>query len=609
VAYAEKRGKGPEPWRVKYKLPSGMEVSESGFKTKAAALTWGRDQEARMREGRWNDPNAGNITVSEWIERWLAMQDVGISTVENREYLIRRFLRPAWGASELHSLTTEAITKWENGIPARTGVSRRVARDARSLLCTILGDAAAAKPPLIPYNPALRPRNRSRRTGRRLERAPQRVWATPLQALLVAERAALLTGRDDDFTMVITIGYTGLRYGEAIGLERDYLRPGEIHVEWQLREIRATFHRIPPKDDSYRSPNWEPCLPVDLPPFLAGLLTSQVEARSHRKCACVAQHGGSGQYVFLGPDGGHYRRSGYARRVFRPACDGRRDVAPGRPGRLIVTDATIWPGLPVTTWPPAQPGVAFAPPCGRGIQAIPEDTPLASWLPLKPGLTPHGLRHGHKTWMAEDGIPEILAEQRLGHEVPGMRGLYAHASDRMRDDLKAALQARWEDSLRERAAIHPHSPVPILNELLAPFRVQIQPRTRPVALPTTKEEPTTPGDREKLISQIPPKIAEDPTLGTRMGSIQRASDLAIHQNQRVELRGFEPLAPSMRTRCATGLRYSPKNGCQRSKLSRLLARLRCPSQVTGRCLSRRRRARRRPRTGRTAGRRGGPRCR
>jgi hypothetical protein len=25
----------------------------------------------------------------------------------------------------------------------------------------------------------------------------------------------------------------------------------------------------------------------------------------------------------------------------------------------------------------------------------------------------------------------------------------------------------------------------------------------------------------------------------------------------VELRGFEPLAPSMRTRCATGLRYSP----------------------------------------------------
>ena len=33
----------------------------------------------------------------------------------------------------------------------------------------------------------------------------------------------------------------------------------------------------------------------------------------------------------------------------------------------------------------------------------------------------------------------------------------------------------------------------------------------------------------------------------------------------VELRGFEPLTPSMRTRCATGLRYSPKTASQRSK--------------------------------------------
>jgi hypothetical protein len=73
----------------------------------------------------------------------------------------------------------------------------------------------------------------------------------------------------------------------------------------------------------------------------------------------------------------------------------------------------------------------------------------------------------YETWMAEDGIPEILAEQRLGHQVPGMRGLYAHASDRMRDDLTKALQARWDESLRQRAALSPHSPVPLLDHLLA----------------------------------------------------------------------------------------------------------------------------------------------
>src|SRR5207248_9675361 len=125
---------------------------------------------------------------------------------------------------------------------------------------------------------------------------------------------------------------------------------------------------------------------------------------------------------------------------------------------------STWPGVPLTMWPPAQPGPApFAPPRGRGIQPIPDGTALTCWLPVRLGLTPHGLRHSHKTWMAEDGIPEILAEHRLGHEVPGMRSLYTHVSPRMRDDLIAALQARWEKSLRERASIDPRSPVLLLD--------------------------------------------------------------------------------------------------------------------------------------------------
>jgi hypothetical protein len=76
-------------------------------------------------------------------------------------------------------------------------------------------------------------------------------------------------------------------------------------------------------------------------------------------------------------------------------------------------------------------------------------------------------------WMGAEGLLGliagfILAEQRPGHEVPGMRGSYTHVSDRMREALVKALQARWEDSLRARAAIRPHSTVPLLNELLTP---------------------------------------------------------------------------------------------------------------------------------------------
>ena len=90
---------------------------------------------------------------------------------------------------------------------------------------------------------------------------------------------------------------------------------------------------------------------------------------------------------------------------------------------------------------------------------------------------------------------EVLQARRLGHEVPGMRGVYTHVSDAMRAELKDALQARWTASLRARAAIDPHSPVPLLDELLAPYR-EI---------------------RSKMISQIPPITTEGPTSAVRMG--------------------------------------------------------------------------------------------
>jgi len=60
----------------------------------------------------------------------------------------------------------------------------------------------------------------------------------------------------------------------------------------------------------------------------------------------------------------------------------------------------------------------------------------------------------------------VLKAERMGHEVPGMRGVYAHVSPSMRADLMAALQQFWEDSLDARAALAPRSAVPALDALL-----------------------------------------------------------------------------------------------------------------------------------------------
>jgi hypothetical protein len=107
---------------------------------------------------------------------------------------------------------------------------------------------------------------------------------------------------------------------------------------------------------------------------------------------------------------------------------------------------------------------------------------VASWLPVLTGLTPHGLRHGHQAWMDEDRIADVLKSERMGHEVPGMRGVYSHVSDAMRTELTAALQERWTASLRERAKLAPRSIVPALDALLAaqrPLQGKIRSQTAP----------------------------------------------------------------------------------------------------------------------------------
>jgi hypothetical protein len=49
-----------------------------------------------------------------------------------------------------------------------------------------------------------------------------------------------------------------------------------------------------------------------------------------------------------------------------------------------------------------------------------------------------------------------------------MRGVYTHVSDTMRADLKEALQARWEASLRERSDL-PALPRPAVGRTAGPL--------------------------------------------------------------------------------------------------------------------------------------------
>lgn len=58
----------------------------------------------------------------------------------------------------------------------------------------------------------------------------------------------------------------------------------------------------------------------------------------------------------------------------------------------------------------------------------------------------HDPRRTQKTRLIEDDVPEVAQAARLGHRMPGARGLYSHVSQAMIDHLLAGLQRRWEQT-------------------------------------------------------------------------------------------------------------------------------------------------------------------
>jgi integrase len=83
-------------------------------------------------------------------------------------------------------------------------------------------------------------------------------------------------------------------------------------------------------------------------------------------------------------------------------------------------------------------------------------TLLIRLQPIRAGLTLHGLRHSHKTWMIDDGIGEIAQAPRLGHILGDkVRETCSHVAAAMKARLLAALQTRWEKAVADRPADAP----------------------------------------------------------------------------------------------------------------------------------------------------------
>lgn len=294
---AEKRG---NYWRGRYKTGPGKHltvVDENGkairFATKGEAQRAASEAENKYRRGDWRDPALGQETFGEYANRWYEAQDLAASTMQNYKRHIEEHLLPEFEDKALAGILRTDVDLWEKEEKAVYAASS--VKTWRSTLHLIFEDAIDEG--LITSNPAARRRGRGKRAGRSRDRGPEKVVTDPLGILLTAERAALLSGRDDEFVAVVLKGYTGMRWGEIVGLETEFARPGSVRVEWQLYELdTGKLVRCPPKGDSYRN--------IDAMDWLSALVANHVTRTKPTPCPC---HGKT--YVFRGQGaartGGH----------------------------------------------------------------------------------------------------------------------------------------------------------------------------------------------------------------------------------------------------------------------------------------------------------------
>ncbi|MGO1055632.1 LacI family DNA-binding transcriptional regulator [Crossiella sp. CA198] len=499
MGYAEKRG---TYWRGRYKIAPGKYgtvTDEHGetirFTRKRDAENAADEAEAKIRNGRQVAGKQDDELFGDFVSRWYADQDLAASTMQNYKRHIEEHLLPTFENEIIRSIGKPEVAAWEKA-EKEAGYALSSIKTWRSTLHLILGDAFDEG--LSDSNAATRRRGRGKRAGKSRSRGPEKAITTALGILLIAERAALLSGRDDEFVAVVTKGFTGMRWGELVGLEERYVNESGIRIEWQLYELdTGELHRCPPKDDSYRT--------IDVPEWHSELLAEHSASSLSQPCAC---HENS--YVFSGHRasngsvrkvgaklvdvarraavsvgtvsavlnktgtvkaataaavevaiaelgyvrGGapaqlaaHWRRNGFTTWLFRPAATGwypSKAPAPTRPVPII---GEPWPGIPVR---------------GRNAPGRAD----ACWLPIAPGLTPHGLRHTHRTLLVKLGLPGVLIDDRLGHLDGSVQGRYTHVTAAMRLALLDGLTGIWEAALAARRAMHPTSPVQALDRLL-----------------------------------------------------------------------------------------------------------------------------------------------
>ncbi|WP_328725242.1 tyrosine-type recombinase/integrase [Streptomyces sp. NBC_00259] len=196
------------------------------FRTKREADDWLADKQSELRAGDWTDPDAAKVSFGVYAATWITERGISLSTADLYRSLLRNHLVPTFGSAALADITPAMVRAWRVArLDAGAGASS-VAKSYALLRAVLM---TAVEDRLIRRNPC-------RVKGASVAPTPERPTATVQEVYAVA-RAIQPRYR----ALVLLAAFTGLRWGELIGLHRRDLDldAGTLRVRRNVAELHS----------------------------------------------------------------------------------------------------------------------------------------------------------------------------------------------------------------------------------------------------------------------------------------------------------------------------------------------------------------------------------
>ncbi|MCM8548963.1 integrase [Streptomyces sp. STCH 565 A] len=423
MPYIERRGNSIRVkwWGGKYKLdaegrPTKTKIWESAsgpepgvpFQDEDEAYNFGLDREYDVRHGR-HVPRADAQTLMEkYVWLWFKAASLRPNSASTYKSMLNAVIVPYWGARPVGAITALEYDLWKVQIEAT--YSDNYADQLRGLFRMLMNDAIL-KYKLRTDSPVIEQRRRGKYTKKKTRREKSDL---PIQSVHQTARNAHTVWGYTGWVYIWTIALTGMRPpGEMFGLQRGYSsahwpasdpdparrraavkRYKNLHalrVQHQLYRLERTPVLAGPKYESFRT--------LVIPPFLHEM-----------HCALLASH--DQPFVFLSKTGLDLSGAQFERDYWHPIRDG---------------------------WDERKPK--------KGYERFARD-PLPAVADMK-GEDIYRLRHWHRELLDQPGadIARVAAEARMGHELPGVEGVYSNVTLEMETRIVSYLQEVWDKFL------------------------------------------------------------------------------------------------------------------------------------------------------------------